>query len=48
MPRQTKAYLCTLLVILFWGTAASAFKIALGQVTPHTLLVYSVDRKSVV
>lgn len=42
MHRQTKAYLYTLLVILFWGTAASAFKIALGLVTPHTLLVYSV------
>ena len=42
MHRQTKAYLYTLMVILFWGTAASAFKIALGLVTPHTLLVYSV------
>lgn len=48
MPRQTKAYLCTLLVILFWGTAASAFKIALGQVTPHTLLVYSVAASTLV
>ena len=42
MHRQTKACLLTLMVILFWGTAASAFKIALAHVSPHTLLVFSV------
>ena len=39
MHRQRQAVLLTLLVILFWGTAASAFKIALRQVSPYTLLV---------
>ena len=28
MPRNTKACLLTLLTVLFWSTAASAFKIA--------------------
>ncbi len=42
MHRQTKAYLLTLLTITFWGTAASAFKIALRLVTPYTLLCYAV------
>lgn len=42
MQSQSKAYLLTGLVILFWGTAASAFKIALRQVTPYTLLLWSV------
>jgi drug/metabolite transporter (DMT)-like permease len=41
MRDQTKAYLLTLLVITFWATAASAFKIALNHVTPFTLLFYS-------
>jgi drug/metabolite transporter (DMT)-like permease len=41
MQSQTKAYLLTLLVITFWATAASAFKIALRDVTPYTLLFYS-------
>ena len=39
MHRQRQAVLLTLLVILFWGTAASAFNIALRQVSPYTLLV---------
>ena len=39
MYRQRQAVLLTLLVVLFWGTAASAFKIALRQVSPYTLLV---------
>ena len=39
MHRQRQAVLLTLLVVLFWGTAASAFKIALRQVSPYTLLV---------
>ena len=41
MNDQSKAYLLTLLVITFWATAASAFKIALSFVTPYTLLFYS-------
>ncbi len=42
MENQTKAYLLTLLAVTFWGTAASAFKIALSYVEPYTLLFYSV------
>ena len=42
MHNQTKAYLLTLLAVSFWGTAASAFKIALSYVEPYTLLFYSV------
>lgn len=41
MKNQTKAYLLTILAVLFWGTAASAFKIALQYVTPFLLLFYS-------
>lgn len=41
MQQQTKAYLLTILAVTFWGTAASAFKIALGYVDPFTLLFYS-------
>lgn len=41
MRDQSKAYLLTMLVITFWATAASAFKIALGYVQPYTLLLYS-------
>jgi len=39
--KQTKAYLLTLMVVSFWATAATAFKIALRDVTPYTLLFYS-------
>jgi drug/metabolite transporter (DMT)-like permease len=42
MHNQTKAYLLTTLVVTFWATAATAFKIALRFVTPYTLLFYSV------
>lgn len=38
---QIKAYIFTLLAVFFWGTAASAFKIALQYVTPYILLFYS-------
>lgn len=48
MHNQTKAYLLTLLVIIFWATAASAFKIALRYVTPYTLLLFSTLFSSVV
>ncbi len=41
MKDQNKAYLLTLLAVTFWGTAASAFKIALRHVSPYTLLLYS-------
>jgi drug/metabolite transporter (DMT)-like permease len=41
MRDQSKAYLLTMLVITFWATAASAFKIALQHVQPYTLLLYS-------
>lgn len=41
MRKQTKAYILTLMVVAFWATAASAFKIALRDVTPYTLLFYS-------
>jgi drug/metabolite transporter (DMT)-like permease len=48
MPRHTKACLLTLLTVLFWSTAASAFKIALRHVSPYTLLVYSVTVSTLV
>jgi len=41
MRDQSKAYILTVLVITFWATAASAFKIALSYVTPYSLLFYS-------
>ncbi len=41
MKNQTKAYILTLLAVIFWGTAASAFKIALQYITPYTLLFYA-------
>ena len=41
MRKQTKAYILTLMVVAFWATAASAFKIALRDVTPYTLLFFS-------
>ncbi len=42
MQNQTKAYLFTLLAVFFWGTSASAFKIALRYVGPYTLLFYAI------
>lgn len=42
MQNQTKAYLMTIFAVICWGTAASAFKMALQYVSPYTLLVYSV------
>ncbi|NLZ17549.1 MAG: DMT family transporter [Desulfobulbaceae bacterium] len=41
MQPQTSAYLFTVLTILFWGGAASAFKLALAWISPFTLLTYS-------
>ncbi len=40
MQARSIAYLYTLLTILFWGGAASAFKIALQQVSPLQLLMF--------
>lgn len=42
MRNQAKAYILTTLVITFWATAATAFKIALQYVTPYTLLFFSI------
>jgi drug/metabolite transporter (DMT)-like permease len=42
VKNQTKAYFLTMMVVTFWATAASAFKIALGYVTPYTLLFFSI------
>jgi len=41
MNNPLKSYLLTSLVILFWATSATAFKIALTQVSPYVLLFYS-------
>ncbi len=41
MSNQVKAYVLTSMVITFWATAATAFKIALRYVSPCTLLLYS-------
>lgn len=41
MNNQTKAYTYAALTILFWGTAATAFKLALHDLTPLELLVIS-------
>ena len=41
MHQQSQAYLLTMAAVFFWGTAASAFKIALQNVTPFILLFYS-------
>ena len=41
MNNSIRSYLLTLLVILFWATSATAFKIALARVSPYTLLFYS-------
>jgi drug/metabolite transporter (DMT)-like permease len=42
LQNQTKAYLMTMVAVICWGTAASAFKLALQYVSPYILLVYSV------
>jgi len=41
MRKQATAYTLTALAVIFWSTAATAFKIALGHVSPFTLLLYS-------
>jgi drug/metabolite transporter (DMT)-like permease len=41
MQRQTRASLYALTAVFFWSTVASAFKLALRQVSPVALLLYS-------
>ncbi len=41
MTRQKKAYLFALSAVLCWSTVASAFKIALREIDPASLLFYS-------
>ena len=41
MNNSTKSYLLTIVVILFWATSATAFKIGLTYVSPYILLFYS-------
>ncbi len=41
MQQQATAYALTALAVIFWSTAATAFKIALRHVSPFTLLLYS-------
>ena len=41
MKQQTKAYLLSLLAVLFWSTIGSAFKITLHYVTYIEILLYS-------
>lgn len=41
MHNQSKAYIFTVFAVILWGTAASAFKIALRYVDPFILLLYS-------
>ncbi len=48
MNNQGKAYVLTVMVIIFWATAASAFKIALKYVSPSTLLFYSTLTSSII
>ncbi len=42
MQNNSKAYLLTVLAVLFWATSATAFKIALKYVSSFHLLFYSV------
>ena len=42
MQNNSKAYIFTAMVILFWATSATAFKIALEYVSSFQLLFYSV------
>ena len=41
MGKQKKAYLCAFVVVLFWSTVASAFKISLRYVDVLSLLFYA-------
>ena len=41
MGKQQKAYLCAFVVVLFWSTVASAFKISLRYVDVLSLLFYA-------
>ena len=41
MSPQTRSYWLTAIVVLFWSTSASAFKIALQLVAPEHLLLFA-------
>ena len=41
MEKQTRAYLCASVTVLFWATSASAFKISLRYVDVFSLLFYA-------
>ena len=41
MEKQTRAYLCASVAVLFWATSASAFKISLRYVDVFSLLFYA-------
>jgi drug/metabolite transporter (DMT)-like permease len=41
MEKQTRAYLCAAVAVLFWATSASAFKISLRYVDVFSLLFYA-------
>jgi hypothetical protein len=41
MSRQSKAYACALLTVLFWSTIASAGKITLRYIRPIDLVLYA-------
>ena len=48
MTRQSKAYACALLTVLFWSTIASAGKITLRYLTPIELVLYASIVSSIV
>ncbi|NOR67672.1 MAG: EamA family transporter, partial [Woeseiaceae bacterium] len=41
MKKQKRAYLCASVVVLFWATSASAFKISMRYVDVLSLLFYA-------
>jgi drug/metabolite transporter (DMT)-like permease len=41
MEKQTRAYWCASVAVLFWATSASAFKISLGYIDVFSLLFYA-------
>jgi len=41
MEKQTRAYLCAAVAVVFWATSASAFKISLHYVDVFSLLFYA-------
>jgi len=41
MEKQTRAYLCASVAVLFWATSASAFKLSLDYIDVFSLLFYA-------